>query len=500
MNLSQITSKLTPRGWLIAGGAAAAAIVFVYLLMSMASAPSYTTLMAGVDPAQTGKITSALSTAGVTYELQNAGTAIAVQSSQVAQARVALAGEGLLAGTGSQPLSSLNNQPLGSSQQQQNEAYQQALEEQLDDEIENMQGVTSAQVDLVIPDETAALFGSTESPSASVLLDDSGAFDAAGSARGIADLVAGAVQGLTESKVTITDQTGAVLWPTSGAGESGGLLAKQSAEQSYDQQMEAKIDGMLAAMLGAGKAQVAISADLNTDQTSLQSVTYGTKGVPLTTNTSTETLTNKGGAITGATTVTGVGTAGAGNANYGNTSDQTTYGVDKTVTQTQVAPGTVKQQFISLSVDKSVPAAELATLQNTVEAAAGYVKGRDVFSQGLVSFAKVPSAAPASSTTKMMGYAKYLIIGLGAIVFLIFISRLLRRRESEAFLSGEPTWLRELEMPRPLAAVEAEQLDPPTQIRQLRAPINVAKQQVEDLVERDPDRVASQMRAWMAED
>ncbi len=66
MNLSQITSKLTPRGWLIAGGATAAAIVFVYLLMSMASAPSYTTLMAGVDPAQTGKITSALSTAGVT--------------------------------------------------------------------------------------------------------------------------------------------------------------------------------------------------------------------------------------------------------------------------------------------------------------------------------------------------------------------------------------------------------------------------------------------------
>ena len=35
---------------------------------------------------------------------------------------------------------------------------------------------------------------------------------------------------------------------------------------------------------------------------------------------------------------------------------------------------------------------------------------------------------------------------------------------------------------------------------QLRSPVNVAKQQVEDLVERDPDRVASQVRAWMAED
>ena len=52
---------------------------------------------------------------------------------------------------------------------------------------------------------------------------------------------------------------------------------------------------------------------------------------------------------------------------------------------------------ISLSVDKSVPAAELATLQNAVEAAAGYVKrSTTIFSQGQVSFAKVPSAAPAS--------------------------------------------------------------------------------------------------------
>ena len=35
---------------------------------------------------------------------------------------------------------------------------------------------------------------------------------------------------------------------------------------------------------------------------------------------------------------------------------------------------------------------------------------------------------------------------------------------------------------------------------QLRPHVNTAKRQVEDLVERDPDRVAQQVRAWMAED
>ena len=103
MNLTQITSKLTPRGWLMVGGSAAATLAFLYLLVTMASAPSYTTLLAGVDPAQTSKITSALSTAGVSYELQNGGTAVAVESGQVSEARVALAGAGLL-GSSTQPL------------------------------------------------------------------------------------------------------------------------------------------------------------------------------------------------------------------------------------------------------------------------------------------------------------------------------------------------------------------------------------------------------------
>ena len=62
----------------MAGGAAAAAIVFLVLIMNFASKPSYSTLMTGVDPTQTGKITSTLSTKGIGYQIQNNGTAIAV--------------------------------------------------------------------------------------------------------------------------------------------------------------------------------------------------------------------------------------------------------------------------------------------------------------------------------------------------------------------------------------------------------------------------------------
>jgi flagellar M-ring protein FliF len=81
---------------------------------------------------------------------------------------------------------------------------------------------------------------------------------------------------------------------------------------------------------------------------------------------------------------------------------------------------------------------------------------------------------------------------------------MLRRREREAF-AGQPTWLRELESPRTLASLEAAQgggavAGAPTEVMALKSPVNVARRQVEDLVERDPERVAQQVRAWMTEE
>ena len=77
MNFGQLASKLTPKGWAMVGGAAAAAVVFLVLIFNFASKPSYSTLMTGLDPTQTGKITSTLSTKGIAYQIQNNGTALA---------------------------------------------------------------------------------------------------------------------------------------------------------------------------------------------------------------------------------------------------------------------------------------------------------------------------------------------------------------------------------------------------------------------------------------
>jgi type III secretory pathway lipoprotein EscJ len=234
---------------LLFGGCALVAIVFLYLFMHMISKPSYSTFATGLEPAQTGKMTSTLDQQGIHYELQNGGTALAVQSSDSSKARIALAGAGLLGNT--QPgFSLLEKSNLGESNFQQQVTYQRALQGQLAQTIDNVQGVTGAQVELVMPSQQSQLFAENQTASsAAVLLGGTNGLDP-GSVRGIAQLVSSSVPGLHLDKVTITDGSGRLLWP-SGSGE--GATGKQSAEERYDEAMGARLDAILAQTIGAGK-------------------------------------------------------------------------------------------------------------------------------------------------------------------------------------------------------------------------------------------------------
>jgi flagellar M-ring protein FliF len=504
--ITQIFKRLTPKGWAMVGGSIAAALVFLVVLMQMASAPSYTTLQTGLDPAQTGKITSTLSTQGIAYQLQNNGTALAVQSDQTAQARVALATAGLL--SNQQPgFALMDKQQLGQSNFQQQITYERALEGQLASTIETIDGISSAQVNLVLPNAQDQLFSDQAQPStASVLLSGSSTLQS-GSVRGIAQLVSSSVPGLQANKVTITGSDGSLLWPNgNSSGDSGGLPAQQAANQRYDSATAASVNAMLAQTLGAGKAQVMVNGDVNANQATEQSLVYAKKGVPLTEQKSVETL-KGGGASAGGTAGTAGnipaytaagGASGGSNSNYKNQTTNTQYGVNKTITHAVIAPGAVKRQSVSVLIDKSVPAASIPAIKSAVTNAVGLNPKRgDAISVAQLAFAPASKTAPATTAANpMMKYAKYGVIGLASLLFLVFAGRMLRRREREAFTS-QPTWLRELEAPRTLASLEHGQ---PSEVTALQPAINVARRQVEDLVKRDPERVAAQVRAWMAED
>jgi flagellar M-ring protein FliF len=497
----------------VLGVSAVAILAIAFIMLKIATAPSYALIASGLDPAQTGKITAALDTQGIAYELKNNGTALAVQKSATAQARIALAGQGVQAsGGGTQPGNELLDQSkLGASQFQQQLTAQRALEGEVAKTLSGVEGVSSPRVQIVLPQDD--LFADEASPAtASIMLGNSADALQPGAVHGMAQLAAGAVKGLKTENVTITDASGAILWPSVDAGSGGGSNSKQSAETRRARQTESTINALLASTLGPGKAQVKVNYDLNMDETTQKQLTYGAKGVPLKSTVDDETLTgtgaaNKGGpAGTGSNVPTYSGAnanANPGTGNYKSKKGSTEYGVDKTVKDTKFAGGAVNKMDIALLVDKSVPPATFAQLQKTVQAAAGYnVTRGDTMQAQQLAFAKAPTPKAGPVPTTMLGPLKWVGLGLASLLFLFFMTRGLKRREGENL--GTPAWLTTIEEPMSLAQLEAR-----TQSNYLdtaassmlppRVP-DESLHQLDQLMEREPERVAAQVKAWMAED
>ena len=212
------------------------------------------------------------------------GTTVAVEKASVSQARIALASAGVVGlERPQQGFELFDEQKLGASDFQQKVTYQRALEGEIARTVEQVDGVSGAQVQLVLPEDS--LFAEEASPStAAVLL--TGPSDALepGAVRGIAQLTASSVKGLKTENVTITDGAGQLLWPQGdGAGAAGGALgsSKQAAERRYERQLQASLDALLTQTLGPGKARVQVKADLNVDQHQARAAARSTgKAIP----------------------------------------------------------------------------------------------------------------------------------------------------------------------------------------------------------------------------
>src|SRR5919108_1566739 len=333
-----------------------------------------------------------------------------------------------------------------------------------------------------------------------------------GAVRGIAQLVASSVKGLKTDNVTITDASGALLWPAGDGSGAGGVAAgKQALEARYSRAMEADLNALLVRTLGAGKAQVKVTADLNADKTTTDQVTYDKKNaVPLKKQGETEKL--KGGGTTSGGTAgsagniptysTGSATGGA-NSNYQRKTENTDFAVGKKVSRTEVAPGAVNKLNVALLVDKSVPATDFAAVQKAVSSAAGINSARgDAMQAAQVPFAKVAAPKTGPVPTSLLGPLKWVGIGFASLLFLFFMSRALRKREGEQLAT--PAWLTEIEEPVSLAQLEQQTQvmnvpQHPTITLPPRAP-DTNLQALDQLMEREPERVAAQVKHWMSED
>jgi flagellar M-ring protein FliF len=480
-----------------------------YFLWNYATKPSYTAVQTNLNPADTNRVTQALASAGVTYKVVNGGTEVDVLASQQSKAQVALASKGVGPGNHAS-LADMSSLGLGATDFQQRVAFQRGLEGDIASQIEGIDGISAAQVQLVLPQDT--LFQDQASAArASVLLTDNGALTAT-TVAGIAHMVSSSVQGLDPNDVTITDNLGQLLWPAGGVGAGGtvGATAKLAQQESYDAQMAADINAMLARTLGPNKAEARVNAQLDLNQVTNDSVTYDGTTVPLTVQKDDETLSGSAGGASGVAGTGGNippvyqngGGAGGSGSNYTHQSGTTTNGANKVISHETVAPGAIEKQSVALLFDSSIKPPAITAIKNTVAGMVGLDPSRgDQITTASVPFTKVPDAAAASQgplgvPISIMDIVKYVVGGIGSVVFLFLVRKNLKRREGEA-RHPEPTWLREISGHTPIAALEPSIADriPPEVIAQRQ---NVQKQ-AEEIVTKQPEHVAMQVQQWMNE-
>lgn len=528
----------------VVGVAVLAVVIGGYLFMGWAGKPTYVPLFSNLSSTDAAAITQKLAGAKEPYQLAEGGQQVLVPQGAVYQERLDMAAAGLPS-AGNQGYSLLDSAGVTTSQFQQQVEYQQAVSDQLEKTIESINGVTSAQVSVVIPQQS--LFSnSSDQPSASVLVAlQPGTALGAEQVQAIVHLVASSIEGLSSDNVTVADSNGDVLNApgTNSAAVAAGTMDQQQTV-AYEQSLDSSIQAMLAGVLGPGNAVVQTNAQLDFSQTQTNSQIYdpnkqgpipvqqatskqvysgpganqaagGVLGsvttLPSTTTAKTTTTTKKG-----AKTTTSLPTSSVTTVPSYVQSGQSQQNVVSEVTKTvDSAPGALVRLSVAVVVNSSVKNVSPAVISKLVSAAAGLQPSRgDAIQVAFMTFnqtqaqqaaAQLKAAAGAKSQAALMGEAKTGLVLLGVVILLVISLR--RITKTTRVPLALPAGYQHLELEQgegygddedaTLALGASMHEGRPEAYVPVSAPLESEVSHIGQMIEREPERIAEMLRAWL---
>jgi len=234
-------------------------------LVFWSSRPSYSLLYGKLDEAEAAKVVAYLDESKVPYQISRGSGTIMVPADKVHTTRMQLASRGVPRGEGV-GFEIFDRSNFGISDFVQRANYLRAVQGELARTISQVESVESARVMIVMP-ENRLLVNDKNRPTASVFVKLRGTLGPQG-VNAIRFLVAGAVEGLQPTHVSVVDNSGNVLSDTLEPDSAVGLTQTQlEMRKKYEQYLARKAEGILEAAMGPGQAVVRVSAELNFDTT-----------------------------------------------------------------------------------------------------------------------------------------------------------------------------------------------------------------------------------------
>ncbi len=443
---------------------------FAFLILRV-SAPNMAPLYTGLSFDDSAAIVSELQSTGIPYELRGEGESILVPRDQITSIRMSLAQDGLPSG-GQVGYEIFDQQStLGATSFVQDVNLVRALEGELARTITSLARVRTARVHLVLP--RRELFQrDAQNPTASIAVGVRGTLDA-GEIRAIQHLVSSAVEGMSPNMVSIVDDTGRLL-AAGGDNTETAMLAQGLEERTLalENRVRTRIEDLLANIVGAGRARVQVSAELDTVRSTRTSETFDPEGQVLRSAQTREQESSSADQVNGGTVTAGDQLPGStGDANVSGSSDASTtteetlnYEISSSTETLVNEAGDIKRLSVAVVVDGTYvqdnngaatyePRSdeELAQINALVRSAMGFDESRgDIVEVANMQFAERPEVTGLGTSSPglfdftrddLMSAAQMAVTLLIALSLVLFVMRPLIKRvlEPETPMALAPT-------------------------------------------------------------
>lgn len=449
------------------GAILAVAVAALGVFVVMSSRPQYVTVFNNLNEQDAAAIVTKLKSTKVPYETADGGKTIRVPRDQADDVRLTVASSGLPQ-SGVVGYEVFDKTNFSTTDFNNKVNLQRALEGELDRTLGRLEGVQSASVHLVIPDQ--ALFQQQQQPTtASVALQlKPGTTLTADQTKAVTKLVSSSVQGLKAQDVTVVDQNGNVLSDQIADPNSNLAAQKMTQDQlklqrDYEQQMQRDLQIMLDRVLGPNQSVVKVTALMDWDKFQSTSELFSPGNRPAIVRSQRQVTENFQGS--GTPPIGGVpGTesnvptyqgaiAAGGPSQYSKTDNTQNFEISKSIEQLQKSPGDIKRMTVAAMVNTPLDQAGVDSLTRSLQAAAGYDAARgDVVTVTSLAFNnKVDDSAlaAAAAARQRQELIQRIIEGAGvalvALVLLFFFrSLVLSLRPAEVDLLPVPLTVGEL--------------------------------------------------------
>lgn len=512
---------LPARAQLAVAGIAVATIVVLFVVISSATRTEWVTASSSLRIEKASAAQQALQDAKIESRLADNGTSVQVPKEFYDKARAALAEVNLLGGAGGhrtcEQIYGDSKSMIAASSAREKFNAKECLQNSIANQIEEINGIDSAAVTLVLPE--AEVFSSEQTrPTASITVDTGGSSLEARQVKAISRLTAGSVKSMEAADVTIVDEEGNLLSSESGSGDGATFTdqqAKLRIEAQYNQSFEEKLTRRFEDIAGAGKVKVLSNVELDMDQIRREVKDFGGEGNEQGPKSGQEwdfEQLAKDGTVPGGTagTPSNVGadpedrriaateSTTEDDSGYIHDIAKTTYNNDEVAEAILVAPGAVSRNRVAVIVDSGVSDTNRAAIENAARALMGgnAEDSFDLSEAKLVDGGAVAKgAAAAARRESLLRYGKWVLLGLGLIGMAFLLRRTLNQRTWELLNPGDEVLALERGFePIPLRELEAAISAASSVENQKRLEL---QRKVETIAQSKPHDVAQQIRGWL---